>query len=539
MQKNFISGGVSVVGFLLLSAAVQAQTITGWSLLWADEFTQTDGTLPNPSNWNYDIGGSDWGNNELQYYTSRSENARIEGGQLVIEARAETYSGKSYTSARLLTKDKLSWKYGRIEARIKIPWGQGIWPAFWALGSNIDTIGWPGCGEIDIMENIGREPSIAHGTIHGPGYSGGAGITGDYTLSGASLADDFHVYAIEWAENRISWFVDGQQFFTVTPSSLPSGTSWVYNQNHFLILNVAVGGYWPGYPDGSTILPQRMSVDYVRVYTPNAVVPTVTAPTTAAPTPTDSSVVSLFSNAYTNVPMRTWRASWSGGGALTDTTVAGNDVKKYEALAYFGAEPLAPIDASAMTNFHIDVWTKDVTTFKVKLVDFGANGTYLGGDDTEHEVTLSAPTLGSWTSYNVALSSFTKLLQKNHIAQLIPSGSVGTIYIDNVYFSGPAPIVTYSQAQYDAALAAATASGRTAGRTDVTSDPGSYGLYTEMSIQDVRTTGQVMVTVGASSVNLVLPVQKSTTLGSWQAAGDLQLTIPKDAGKQFYRIKVN
>ena len=256
----------------VLTLEAAAQTLPGWTLLWADEFTQTDGTKPDSSKWGYDIGGSGWGNNELQYYTDRTENARIESGALVVEARAENFGGRSYTSARLLTKDKHSWTYGRIEARIKVARGQGIWPAFWMLGSNIGSVGWPECGEIDIMENIGREPSIVHGTVHGPGYSGEFGISGSYTLAGAALADDFHIYAIEWEENRIRWFIDGQLYFTLTPANLPNGSTWVFNQPQFMILNLAVGGYWPGNPNGSTTFPQRMTVDYVRVYQANSVV---------------------------------------------------------------------------------------------------------------------------------------------------------------------------------------------------------------------------------------------------------------------------
>ncbi len=254
-----------------LTLAAAAQNLPGWTFLWADEFTQADGTKPDSAKWGYAIGGSGWGNNELQYYTDRTENARIEGGALVIEARAENFGGRSYTSARLLTKEKQSWTYGRIEARIKIPRGQGIWPAFWMLGSNIGSVGWPQCGEIDIMETIGREPAIVHGTVHGPGYSGELAISGSYTLAGATLADDFHIYAIEWEENRIRWFIDGQVYFTLTPSSLPNGSAWVFNQPQFILLNLAVGGNWPGNPDNSTIFPQRMTVDYVRVYQANSV----------------------------------------------------------------------------------------------------------------------------------------------------------------------------------------------------------------------------------------------------------------------------
>lgn len=248
------------------------QALPGWTLLWADEFTQTDGTSPDPAKWGFDTGGHGWGNNELQFHTSRTQNARVEGGQLVIEAHAENYNGKNYTSARLLTKNKWSWTYGRIEARIKIPRGQGIWPAFWMLGANVDSVSWPHCGEIDIMENIGSEPSKVHGTLHGPGYSGGGGVSGEYTLPGSALADDFHVFSIEWEENHIRWLIDNQPYFSATPAQLPNGSNWVFNNPQFLIMNLAVGGNWPGNPNASTIFPQRMTVDYVRVYTRNTVV---------------------------------------------------------------------------------------------------------------------------------------------------------------------------------------------------------------------------------------------------------------------------
>lgn len=257
----------AMLGGILLAITAHAQTLPGWKLVWSDEFNQAENSKPDPAKWGYDIGGSGWGNNELQYYTDRTQNARIEGGHLVIEARAENFGGRAYTSARLLTKNKASWTFGRIEARIKIPRGQGIWPAFWMLGTNFDAVGWPNCGEIDIMENIGSVPSRVHGTVHGPGYAGGAGIGGSYLLpGGAELADNFHVYAIEWEENRIRWFIDGQQYFTLTPANLPAGRTWVFNAPQFMILNVAVGGNWPGNPDGSTVLPQRMTLDYVRVY---------------------------------------------------------------------------------------------------------------------------------------------------------------------------------------------------------------------------------------------------------------------------------
>src|ERR1039457_4540170 len=258
---------------LLLGLKVSAQTTTGWTLAWSDEFSQPDGSLPDASKWTNDIGGGGWGNGELENYTSRTNNARIVGGRLVIEARQESYQGSSYTSARLKTQGKWSWKYGRMEARIKIPRGQGIWPAFWMLGTNITSVGRPTCGEIDIMENIGREPALVHGTIHGPGYSGANGIGGPCALPGnPAFADDFHVYAVEWTTNQIKWFVDGYQYFSANTASIPAGDAWVYTQPQFLLLNLAVGGQWPGNPDGTTTFPQQMLVDYVRVYAPTNLV---------------------------------------------------------------------------------------------------------------------------------------------------------------------------------------------------------------------------------------------------------------------------
>jgi beta-glucanase (GH16 family) len=256
-----------------LAFPASAQTnVTQLNLVWDDEFTQPNGTFPDLTKWGYDTGGGGWGNNELETYTTT--NARIQAGLLVIEADQQISAGKTnYTSTRMLTKGKWSWTYGRMEARIKIPKGQGIWPAFWMLGANIDSVHWPACGEIDIMENIGKtsDQGTDHGTIHGPqgggDYNGGAGVGGSYTLpGGTALSGAFHIYAMEWTTNQIKWYLDSTQFFTATPASLPGGSTWVFSQPQFFILNVAVGGNWPGYPDGTTVFPQQMLVDYVRVY---------------------------------------------------------------------------------------------------------------------------------------------------------------------------------------------------------------------------------------------------------------------------------
>ena len=243
-----------------------------WTLVWNDEFNGANGSAPDHSKWVIETGGNGWGNQELEYYTNHLENVQVQDGNLVITARKQAYSDndgvmRGYTSARLKTQHKFSQTYGRFEARIQIPRGQGIWPAFWMLGEDIDQKGWPGCGEIDIMENIGKEPAMVHGTIHGPGYSGGHGIGSPFSLkSGAPFADGFHVYAVEWEPDVIRFYVDDNLYATRTPAALPRDAQWVYNHPFFVILNVAVGGGWPGDPDTTTKFPQTMLVDYVRAY---------------------------------------------------------------------------------------------------------------------------------------------------------------------------------------------------------------------------------------------------------------------------------
>lgn len=240
-------------------------------LTWSDEFSDADGSSPDPAKWVFDVGGGGWGNKELESYTSRQGNAKQLDGNLVITAQKEEYTGpdniaRPYTSARLKTLGKFSQAYGRFEARMQLPLGKGIWPAFWMLGNDTPTSGWPKAGEIDVMENIG-EAGVIYSTVHGPGYSGGKGISTKYSLpAGEAVNTGFHVYAVEWAPNDIKFFFDDKQIAERTPKDLPVGTTWVYDHPFFLLLNVAVGGAWPGYPDETTVFPQKMLVDYVRVY---------------------------------------------------------------------------------------------------------------------------------------------------------------------------------------------------------------------------------------------------------------------------------
>ena len=265
---------VLFLGYASATAQVNASspTSSGWTLVWSDEFNGANGSVVDASKWVSETGGGGWGNDELEYYTNRPLNAHQQDGNLLIKVLQEKYTGsdgvtRNYTSARLKTLGKFTQAYGRFEARIKIPRGQGIWPAFWMLGDNIDKPGWPDCGEIDIMENIGKEPALVHGTIHGPGYSGAGGIGAPYALPNKQpFADDFHVYAVEWEPTAIRFYVDKDLYATRVPADLPKGAKWVYDHPFFLLLNVAVGGGWPGSPDATSVYPQEMLVDYVRVY---------------------------------------------------------------------------------------------------------------------------------------------------------------------------------------------------------------------------------------------------------------------------------
>ncbi|WP_233585413.1 family 16 glycosylhydrolase [Corallococcus sp. CA054B] len=239
----------------------------GWEIVWQDEFDGPAGSLPAKERWVPDVGGDGWGNGQYEYNTNRAENASLDGeGHLAITARRERYGNNDYTSARLTTKNRYSKAYGRIEARIKLPTGRGIWPAFWLLGADVDSVGWPACGEIDIMEHKGQIPSVVSSAVHGPGYSGGSNIGRQHAVSGPPLAEDFHIYAVEWEPELLRFIVDDTVFFEVTPKSLPAGRKWVYDHPHFIILNIAVGGSFVGPPDAKTVFPQTMKVDYVRVY---------------------------------------------------------------------------------------------------------------------------------------------------------------------------------------------------------------------------------------------------------------------------------
>ncbi|MEV4430619.1 ricin-type beta-trefoil lectin domain protein [Streptomyces sp. NPDC053792] len=244
------------------------------AVTFSDDFDGPAGSAADGTRWQTET-GDNVSNHERQYYTAGNRNAALDGqGHLVITARKENpgnyacwYGRCEYTSARLNTAGKFTTRYGHVEARMKVPRGQGMWPAFWMLGDDIGQVGWPNSGEIDVMENVGFEPSTVHGTLHGPGYSGSGGIGAPYTLPGGqAFADAFHTFAVDWSPDVISWSVDGTVYQTRTPADL-GGRTWVFDKPFFLILNLAVGGYWPGDPDGSTAFPQQLVVDHVRVTT--------------------------------------------------------------------------------------------------------------------------------------------------------------------------------------------------------------------------------------------------------------------------------
>jgi beta-glucanase (GH16 family) len=250
--KVFASGA----GGQTISKTIQVTVSVVLSLVWFDEF-DTPGT-PDNTKWGYDLGAGGWGNNELQYYTNRPENAVVSAGTLKITAKAENYSGSAYTSARLLTKDKFSFKYGKVEVKAKLPAGTGTWPAIWMLGNNISSVGWPACGEIDIMEHVGRDLNKIYATLHYPGHSGGSGVSNTVTIGDATTA--FHTYTAEWSDVMIKFSVDNQVFHTfINNGTLP------FNQNFFIILNIAMGGNFAG-PVDPAFSNAMMEVDYIRVY---------------------------------------------------------------------------------------------------------------------------------------------------------------------------------------------------------------------------------------------------------------------------------
>jgi len=254
--------------YLLGCAAPVSEPLDdSWTLVWSDTFDGPAGTPPDPTIWVPDVGGDGWGNNQLEYDTDRIENAELDGaGRLAITARAEEYQGNSYTSARLTTKGTFQHGYGRYEADLQIPAGTGFWPAFWLLGANIDTVSWPNCGEVDILEAKGEDPDTMYATVHGPGYSGAGGISDHTSLRDGTFADSFHTVAVDIDPDHITFWMDDERVNVIRPGDLPDRSTWVFDNDWFLILNLAVGGNYVSPPNADTPFPASMLVDEVRVY---------------------------------------------------------------------------------------------------------------------------------------------------------------------------------------------------------------------------------------------------------------------------------
>lgn len=264
-NENPNANGIGLVNENTEKAVNQTQK-NEWKLIWSDEFDGENGDSVNPEKWVIEVGNNNgWGNNELQYYTGNLDNLSIQDGSLVIKALKKEMEGFGYTSSRIKTKGKFSFKYGKVEMRAKLPYGQGIWPAFWMLGTDIDTTPWPDCGEIDIMEFIGRCPDAIYGTIHGPEYYGAMGIQGSIE-HGVDIRNDFHTYGVEWNSESIRWFFDDMLYHTILKENMPTTYTWAYDREFFILLNLAVGGLWPQNPDDTTQFPQSYVIDYVRVH---------------------------------------------------------------------------------------------------------------------------------------------------------------------------------------------------------------------------------------------------------------------------------
>ena len=249
----------------LVVGCVAPSTDEAWVEVWTDDFDGPAGSAPDLANWRFDIGGDGWGNQQLEYNTDRRDNVYLDGnGNLRIRAQRETFEGNAWTSGRIKTEDRFAWYKGRFSARIKLPAGEGIWPAFWMLGQDFADVGWPVCGEIDIMEGDGAQTNRMYGTVHGPGYSGGSSV-GSVFESPDFDTTDWHVYAVEVDEGHIAWMVDGEVYHRVTRADLPVGQPWVFDHPYFILLNVAVGGNFVTPPTEDTPDVSEMVVDFVRV----------------------------------------------------------------------------------------------------------------------------------------------------------------------------------------------------------------------------------------------------------------------------------
>ena len=402
------------------------------TLVWSEEF---DGAQIDPATWFFETGdGTDrgipgWGNNELQYYLP--DNAQVANGVLSITARREIAEDLGYTSARINTEDRFAFKYGRIEASIKLPAGKGLWPAFWMLPQDTTYGTWAASGEIDIMEAVNLDGSGSDeifGTIHFGGEfpaNSSAGTT--YTPS-ADITSEFHTYAVEWDEFEIRWYFDDIQYSMQNAwSSTAAPYPAPFDQPFHILLNLAVGGNFPGSPDVTTVFPATMEVDWIRVYSGEDGNATPTEPAVAAPTPTEpeANVISLFSDAYTDIAGIDYNPNWGQATVVTQESIAGNNTLKYAGLNYQGTDFAGnPQDVSGMDSLHVDFWTADSTALNVSLISSG-------GVETAFALSVTPNT---WVSTDIPLTAFAGV-DLTDVIQLKFDGN-GTIFLDNLYFVG-------------------------------------------------------------------------------------------------------
>jgi len=369
MSVRIIPGGLLPTAVLFLMACFRSGAVTP-QLVWDDEFNGTVSSGPDPTKWNYDLGVGDppgWGNNELETYTSSRTNSLIvadpdatDGKALAI--RAQT-AGGSYTSARIQTASTFTFTYGRLEARAKVPTGIGCWPAFWALGANNPTVGWPACGEIDVMEWVGQTPSHIKGSLHATGYSGDNSLNEDSVLpNNESYSDAYHVFAVDWYADQIIFSMDGVVYEVQKKSGIPAGSAWPFDAPFFVILNFAVGGDWPGPPNASTVFPQDYRVDYVRVYSlPEE------PPASQVWAPSSPLNVTAFSPAAAQI-MVSWKAPFSTFGA----GVSGYVLQRATDSAF--TQNVTTQSLGAVTSY-MDTGVQKGSTYYYRVSAVSANGT--------------------------------------------------------------------------------------------------------------------------------------------------------------------
>ncbi|MDH3611634.1 MAG: glycoside hydrolase family 16 protein, partial [Gammaproteobacteria bacterium] len=414
------------------------------TLVWSDEF---DGAQLDPEVWFYETGdGSQygipgWGNGELQYYLPDS--AQVSNGMLTITARQERVGDDqvgafNYSSARINTRDRFAFKYGRIEASMRLPAGQGLWPAFWMLPQDSPYGGWAASGEIDIMEAVnlgGTGGNTVFGTIHHGGEFPANVFTGETYLVPTDATTDFHTYAVEWDATEIRWYVDDilyavQNDWQSTAAPFPAP----FDQPFYVLFNVAVGGNFPGAPDGTAVFPVTMDVDWVRVYSgEDPAAGGGDEPSVAAPMPTadPGNVISLFSDAYTDVAGIDYNPNWGQATVVTQEDIAGNNMLKYAGLDYQGTDFSGNAqDVSGMTSLHLDFWTADSTALNVYLIS---------SDSAETAYALTV-TPNTWVSVDIPLTAFAGV-DLASVIQLKFDGN-GTIFLDNLYFEADAAPAT-------------------------------------------------------------------------------------------------